>query len=120
VSLRNSAPLPQICQNESMLALIETKRGELEVLCRKRLVKRLALFGSAAGTRFDEGTSDLDFLVEFLPSATEQYADAYFGLQRDLEALFKRSVDLVESKPIRNPYFREAIEEAQISLYEFA
>ena len=48
--------------------LIEDKREPLNQLCKRFSVQRLELFGSASDGRFDRETSDLDFLVEFLPS----------------------------------------------------
>ena len=103
-----------------MNEIIKTKKAELAEICSKRRVKRLALFGSATRDDFDPQSSDLDFLVEFLPMPPAQHADSYFGLQEDLERLFSMPVDLVESPPIRNPYFREAIENTQVVLYEAA
>ena len=47
-------------------------------------------------------------------------ADHFFGLQEDLEALFGVPVDLVEPGPIRNPYFRDAVEASRILLFEAA
>jgi uncharacterized protein len=45
--------------------LIEEHRNELERVCRLRRVKKIELFGSAAGPQFDPEHSDLDFLVTF-------------------------------------------------------
>ena len=72
-------------------------------------VKSLELFGSAARGDFNAETSDLDFLVEFLPLEAGQHADAYFGMLFGLEDLFARKIDLVMSTAIRNRYFREAV-----------
>ena len=58
---------------------------------------------------FDPGRSDLDFLVEFDDPPDGRYANQYFGLLRDLGALFARPVDLVESGAIRNPWFRRGV-----------
>ncbi|MFH0810945.1 MAG: nucleotidyltransferase domain-containing protein, partial [Pseudomonadota bacterium] len=93
----------------------------LAALCTKHRVQRLAIFGSAGGDRFDPATSDIDFLVEFLqPASPIDHADQYFGLLEDLECLLKRPVDLVELKPIRNPYFRRSVEQTRTVLYEAA
>ena len=92
----------------------------LAAICAKRRVRRLALFGSATGDHFDPATSDLDFLVEFQPLPPVQHADKYFGLMEDLQQLFGMPVDLVELSPIRNPYFRQAIEETEMVLYDAA
>ncbi|OFV96495.1 MAG: hypothetical protein A3H28_06160 [Acidobacteria bacterium RIFCSPLOWO2_02_FULL_61_28] len=103
-----------------MNAFVQEKAGELGDICKKRDVRRLALFGSAASGSFDPASSDLDFLVEFQPLSPAQHADNYFGLQEDLERLFGVSVELVEPGPIQNPYFRQAVEETQVLLYAAA
>jgi len=100
--------------------LVERKMPELVSLCRKHQVSRLALFGSATTGRFRHGSSDLDFLVEFEPMPPVRHADSYFGLLQDLEDLFGVAIDLVEPGPIRNPYFREAIDRTKQILYEAA
>ena len=86
-------------------------------LCRQFGVKRLELFGSAAGTWFDEKTSDLDFLVEFLPTDPAGHAHAYLNLLVALEDLFGRSIDLLEAGAIKNPYLMESINQTRIELY---
>jgi hypothetical protein len=100
-----------------MNSIVQEKVNDLVALCNKRGVRRLALFGSAASGGFDPASSDLDFLVEFQRVRPAQHADNYFGLQEDLELLFGVPVDLIESGPIRNPYFRQTIEKTQVQLY---
>jgi len=48
-----------------VLGIVEERRTEVAALCEKYGVKRLDLFGSAAGERFDPEVSDLDFVVSF-------------------------------------------------------
>ncbi|HEV3276021.1 MAG TPA: nucleotidyltransferase domain-containing protein [Terriglobia bacterium] len=100
-----------------MDALVQGKTNEVAEICKQRGVRRLALFGSAAAGTFDSASSDLDFLVEFAPQSPAQLADNYFGLQEDLERLFQLPVELAEPGPIRNPYFKRAIERTQVVLY---
>jgi len=103
---------------QDMNALVEAKRVELNELCMRCSVRRLELFGSAAvGTRFDSETSDLDFLVEFLPVPEGKYFDTYFSLLEGLENLFRRPVDLVILGAIRNPYFLQAVNQSRTLLY---
>jgi uncharacterized protein len=97
--------------------LIEEKRQELERLCRRRRVHRIELFGSAVRPDFDPAHSDLDFLVSFQELDLDQYADAYFGLLEDLQALFQRPVDLVVASAIQNPYFRQAVDSSKTLAY---
>lgn len=84
-------------------------------LCRRFRVRRLDLFGSAAAGHADAG-SDFDFLVEF-ESMPTGYADAYFGLLEGLQALLNAPVDLVVDSAIRNPYFRQSVENDRALLY---
>jgi predicted nucleotidyltransferase len=100
-----------------MNSLVEERRSEVQVLCRRYGVLRLDLFGSAATGQDRSGQSDLDFLVEFLPLAPGRYADAYFGLLESLQDLFGRPVDLVVASSIKNPYFRETVERTKALLY---
>ena len=100
-----------------MNRLIEERRQEVEELCRRHRVRRIELFGSGAGASFDPAHSDLDFLVTFQEIDLDQYADAYFGLLEDLQALFQRPVDLVVDSAIRNPYFRQAVESTRTLIY---
>ena len=78
---------------------------------------RIELFGSATRADFNPEHSDLDFLVTFAPLAQDEYADAYFGLLEDLEALFGRHIDLVVEPAIQNPYFRQAVDATKVLLY---
>lgn len=100
-----------------MSALLDPHQAELERLCRRYLVRRLELFGSAATGQYVPGHSDLDFLVEFEPAAMDRYADIYFGLLEALQQLFGTPVDLVVAAAIKNPYFRESVDQTKALLY---
>ena len=100
-----------------VIRLIEEKRQDLQRLCVRHRIARLELFGSATKADFDPQTSDLDFLVEFLPLQPGEYADAYFALLESLEALFGRPVDLVMPRAIKNPYFLQSVNQTRTVLY---
>jgi len=100
-----------------MIRLIEEKRADLELLCKRRGVRRIELFGSATGPDFDAARSDLDFLVTFRELPFDQYADAYFGLLEDLQAMFQRPVDLVVASAIQNPFFRQSVDATRTVIY---
>ncbi|MBI4081776.1 MAG: nucleotidyltransferase domain-containing protein [Candidatus Lambdaproteobacteria bacterium] len=100
-----------------MHPFVEEKLPQVIELCRRHHVARLELFGSAATGRFDPESSDIDFLLEYLPEAKRDYPDVYFDLKADLETLFRRPVDLVMINAIRNPYFRREIEQTRVRLY---
>jgi hypothetical protein len=101
----------------SIHPLVANRLRDVEALCRKFLVRRLDLFGSATSDRFDPLRSDLDFLIEYLPEAKVHYFDAYFGLKEGLEGIFGRHVDLVMTSAIRSPHFRAEAEETRVQLY---
>ncbi len=101
-----------------VIPAIESRRAEVQELCRRHQVARLDLFGSAAAGRRHSPESDLDFLVEFQPAALDAYADAYFGLLESLQQLFGRPIDLVIDSSIDNPYFRQSVEQTRTRVYE--
>jgi len=104
-----------------MLALLERHQASLRRLCQQYRVARLSVFGSAARAgEFDPQTSDLDFLVEFMPMGLIETKDAYFGLWFALEELFGRPVDLVQPGKLKNPYLRKTVEQHQQTLYAAA
>ena len=100
-----------------MVPLLDANRETLQQLCARHRVARLELFGSAARDGFDPDSSDLDFLVEFLPLRPGEYADEYFAMLSALESLFHRPVDLVMTRAIRNRYFLQSVNETRVVLY---
>ena len=88
-----------------MIPAVAKQRHELRRLCLRYGVQRLSLFGSAASGTHSQEKSDLDFLLEFSPTALAGYADAYFGLLEALEQLFGTTVDLVMESAIRTRIF---------------
>ena len=110
------AAFPGWCIMGAMLDLIEHRREQLMELCRKYAVKRLGLFGSALRGDFGAG-SDLDFVVEFTDFTVDNAADRYLGLLVDLEDLFGREIDLVSYPAIRNPFFKQIVDQTRVGVY---
>ncbi len=100
-----------------MIPIVQQRKYDLIELCRRRQVLRLELFGSAVTGGFVPGISDLDFLVEFQPISDGAYVDAFFGLLEELEGLFRMRVDLVVDSAIKNPFFRQAVDETKALIY---
>ncbi len=61
-----------------MIPTVAEHSDELKPICLRYSVQRLDLFGSAATGDYHPEESDLDFVVEFQPTAFDSYADAYF------------------------------------------
>ena len=103
-----------------MTPIVSDKLDAIAAIARKHGVRRLFLFGSGLSNDFDRKRSDLDFLVEFEAKSPSDHANGYFGLMEDLEGLLGLPVDLIETGPISNPYFREEIERTRRSIYDAA
>ena len=94
----------------------ELKGKELETLCKKNKVKSLFVFGSVTREDFNEN-SDIDLVVDFDESDPFKYTDLYFNLKNKLENLFKRQVDLIEERAIKNRFFKKELDNTKIKLY---
>ncbi len=68
--------------------------------CRKWEISNLALFGSVLTDEFGPD-SDIDVLVTFVPDARHTLFDLV-RMQRELEEIFNRSVDIVSRRGIES------------------
>jgi len=53
--------------------------------------------------------SDIDLIVDFSNIDLEDYADNYFDFKFSLQEILNRTVDLLEEKAIKNPYFKQSV-----------
>ncbi|MFA7171699.1 MAG: hypothetical protein WC180_06935 [Candidatus Paceibacterota bacterium] len=67
-----------------MYPIIREKIPDLAGIAARHRARRLGIFGSATGDRFDPASSDIDFVVEFEPMTLVEHARTYFGLAGDL------------------------------------
>jgi hypothetical protein len=98
---------------------IELPSQQIEELCRRRGVRRLAVFGSVLRADF-RPESDVDFLVEFEAGAEKPWASHYSELREELERLLGRAVEVVDWVAVersRNPYRRYGILSTKRLLY---
>ena len=86
-----------------MIPLITQHSDDIAEICRRHHVKRLEVFGSAASGKFNSGSSDLDFLVDFGDAPPKSWYGNHIDLKEDLETLFNRKVDLVDDTAIKKP-----------------
>jgi hypothetical protein len=83
---------------------------ELEAICRRRAVKRLALFGSVVRDDFGPN-SDVDVLVEF---RDDFEGKQIYKIYDELTNLFGgRKIDLVEVEFVNRRIREQILEEAQ-------
>jgi hypothetical protein len=97
--------------------LIDQNREQLIRLCRMSEVNKLFAFGSIVKGTFGKD-SDLDFVVELLDTDPLTYADHYFSLKFGLQDVFKRPIDLLESKAIKNAHIASEIDKTKVLVYE--
>lgn len=99
------------------MSIIDQNIDIIRKLCEQHHVSQLAIFGSVLTDKFDKN-SDIDLLVDFSNIDLPNYADNYFSLKQALEKIFRRQVDLLENKAIKNPYLRQSIDASKRLLYE--
>ena len=90
-------------------------------LCKKHGIKKLWAFGSVTGDQFRKD-SDIDFLYELDDDEMDDqaYYYAFWGFMDALRELFNREIDLVWYGGIRNPYFKEEVDETKVLIYDEA
>ncbi|KAA6324343.1 hypothetical protein EZS27_019361 [termite gut metagenome] len=89
---------------------------EIENLCRQYNVKKLYAFGSVLTDAFNKD-SDVDLIVAFEDIPVDNYADNYFDFKFSLQDIFKRPIDLLEEQAIKNPYFRQSVNQKRQLIY---
>ena len=97
--------------------LIDSHKDEIQKLCTRHGVKHLYSFGSVNTQRFSN-ESDVDLMVDFTTSDPIEYSENYFDLKFQLENILKRSIDLLESKAIKNPFLQDSINQSKVLIYE--
>ena len=98
------------------MTLLDKYSSDIHKLCRDHRVKRLYAFGSVLTDQFAQ-SSDVDLIVDFDDIDVVDYADNYFDFKFSLEDILKRSVDLLEEKALKNPYFKKAISQKRQLVY---
>jgi predicted nucleotidyltransferase len=95
---------------------LDKYKGDINKLCEQNGVKSLYVFGSVLTDKFND-KSDIDLLVDIDSNDPLVYADNYFNLKFALQELFKRPIDLLESKAMKNPYIIRNIDNSKFLIY---
>lgn len=98
------------------MELINKYRQELDKACSRFNVDELYVFGSILKDRFNS-ESDIDFIVSILSDDPIEYSENYFELKFELERIFKRKIDLLEEKAIRNKIFEASVNKQKLLVY---
>lgn len=98
--------------------MLITKKNidEIEDKCKLYNVKNLYLFGSASRDDFNI-SSDIDLLVDFEDIIPENYYESYYNLKDFLSKYFKRNIDLLEARALKNMFLIEEINKTKVLIY---
>ena len=96
----------------------QPKIDEIHELCKINKVKTLFAFGSVTRDDFND-TSDIDLVVDIDEKDPFKYTDIYFNLKSKLEDIFKRQVDLLEERAIKNRLFRRELDNTKVKIYGY-
>jgi len=99
-----------------MHCIITDNIHQIRNICDRQHIQTLFAFGSVCNDSFNEA-SDIDLLVSFKPLSYGDYADNYFQTAEMFENVFKRPVDLVTDKSLKNPYFINSVNQSKVLLY---
>lgn len=92
---------------------IPVPKQQLAAFCQAHHIRRLAIFGSALRSDFDEN-SDIDVLVEFEPDHIPGLF-AIARMERELSALFEgRKVDLRTPNDLSRYFRQRVLDEAEV------
>ena len=90
--------------------------NQINALCHSHKVKSLYAFGSVLTSNFTP-TSDIDLVVDFQEVELNEYADNYFDFKFSLQDLLNHTVDLLEEHAIKNPYFKQVVNQTKELVY---
>jgi uncharacterized protein len=89
---------------------------QIKGLCELNKVNTLFAFGSVTNESF-RLDSDIDLVVDIEDGDPISYSDKYFNLKFQLEEIFKRHIDLLEQKAIRNKFLKNEIDRTKVLIY---
>jgi predicted nucleotidyltransferase len=90
---------------------------QITALCRMHKVRSLHAFGSVVKGGL-KPESDIDLLLDLPLEDPEAFSEHYWALDQALSDLFRRPVDLISKRALRNRYFIQELDRTKIPLYE--
>lgn len=101
-----------------MHPLVAEHLGEIQLLSEKYGVEKLEVFGSAMTDDFDPERSDVDFIVHY-PVGYDYgpFGARLFDFEAELSRILDRPVQVVMTKALQNPLFRETAALTRMVIY---
>ena len=100
-----------------MNSTLYNKIENIKKICPNYKIKSLYTFGSVLTENFDQ-KSDIDFIVSFQNIPLLEYGDNYFEFCNNLKNILNKEVDVVVEKSIKNPFFKEEVNETKTLIYK--
>ncbi|MEZ4773260.1 MAG: nucleotidyltransferase domain-containing protein [Bacteroidia bacterium] len=102
-----------------MIAVIHPNIDRIKQLCRKYHFSKLWVFGSVLTPEF-RPDSDIDMLYELDHSQLSGLTSInfFFAFKDQVEEILGHPIDLVWYPGLRNPYFKEEVDETKILIYD--
>ena len=100
------------------MSILKTYKKQIFELCEAHKVRHLYAFGSVLTSNFSED-SDLDLIVDFNDIDVKDYADNYFDFKFSLQNILNRQIDLLELQAIKNPYFKQVVDQSKELVYGY-
>lgn len=94
---------------------LQISQADIAAFCQRWKIVEFSLFGSVLRDDF-RPNSDIDVLVTFSPHPGWSLFDV-MNMQRELEAMFDRTVDIAEKDQLKNPYRRAEILQTHQVIY---
>ncbi len=102
-----------------MNPLIEKNKAAIQQICEDNNIRSFYFFGSILDPKKFREDSDIDILISFKEGISpEEYTDSYFRLLFSLEELLDREIDLTTERSIKNPYFKENLDNTKVLFYD--
>ena len=100
--------MPQVSLQDVVSQRLNASQAEVAAFCQRWKIVEFALFGSVLRDDFRSGSSDVDILVTFASNHGWNLFDL-MNMERELEEMFGRKVDITQKRGLRNPYSRAEI-----------
>jgi uncharacterized protein len=100
-------PMRQLTLKNPLSERLNTQPEQIEGICQRWKIAEFSLFGSILREDF-RPDSDVDILIAFEDNNGWSLFDV-MNLQRELESIVGRPVDLLEKRDLKNPFRRSEI-----------
>lgn len=99
---------------------LQSHLPEIKAKCLFHDVSKLYAFGSVVDGRFNYGTSDIDFLIEFENESftKQEISRKILLLWIDFQEILNSKVDIILNKNIKGRYFKKYLELYKVLIFD--